>query len=49
MRVFKTKIRAIHNIEGKIAFISKISVKREHGILITVMRYFHFLKSVIRA
>ena len=28
---------------------SEISVKREHGIFITVMRYFHFLKSVIRA
>ena len=28
---------------------SEISVKREHEILITVTRYFHFLKSVIRA
>ena len=28
---------------------SEISVKRELGIFISVMRYFHFLKSVIRA
>ena len=28
---------------------SETSVKREHGIFISVMRYFHFLKSVIRA
>ena len=27
----------------------EISVKREHGILIPVMRYFYFLMSVIRA
>ena len=30
-------------------FTSKISVKREHGTLITVMCYFYFLKSVKRA
>ena len=30
-------------------FTSEISVKREHGILIPVMRYFYFLMSVIRA
>ena len=29
-------------------FTSEISVKREHGILIPVMRYFYFLMSVIR-
>ena len=30
-------------------FTSEISVKREHGILIPVMRYFYFLIFVIRA
>ena len=30
-------------------FTSEISVKREHAILIPVMRYFYFLMSVIRA
>ena len=31
------------------SFTSEISVKREHGILIPVMRYFYFLIFVIRA
>ena len=31
------------------SFTWEISVKREHGILIPVMRYFYFLMSVIRA
>ena len=30
------------------SFTWEISVKREHGILIPVMRYFYFLMSVIR-
>jgi len=30
------------------SFTSEISVKREHGILIPVLRYFYFLMSVIR-
>ena len=30
-------------------FTSEISVKREHAILIPVMRYFYFLMSMIRA
>ena len=32
-----------------LVFTSEMSVKREHGILIHVMRYFYFLMSVIRA
>ena len=30
------------------SFTWEISVKREHGILVPVMRYFYFLMSVIR-